>query len=158
MRILLKSDCSIRVYATPAASTKPNVHGRSSPSIQRTCVERADGRLENAVERVMLLTVRHHYLPADGTVSVKWLWGGSCRGGDSCAATLGMGALIAGKTRGRWSLRHRRMRKGDTMSPVKRNRKEERRPESDCRYDRDTGEMDEQCVRDYLARHMPLAV
>jgi hypothetical protein len=34
----------------------------------------------------------------------------------------------------------------------------ENRPEFDCAFDRDTGDLDEQCVRDYLSRNMPLAV
>lgn len=34
----------------------------------------------------------------------------------------------------------------------------ERRPEFDCRFDPETGDLDEQCVREYLGAHMPLAV
>ena len=34
----------------------------------------------------------------------------------------------------------------------------ERRPEFDCRFDPETGDLDEQCVREYLSKHMPLAV
>ena len=34
----------------------------------------------------------------------------------------------------------------------------DRRPEFDCRFDPDSGELDEQCVREYLSIHMPLAV
>ena len=32
------------------------------------------------------------------------------------------------------------------------------RPQFECRFDPDTGDLDEKCVREYLATHMPLAV
>lgn len=44
------------------------------------------------------------------------------------------------------------MRSGD------RNRDQERRPEFECAFYADTGDLDERCVRDYLSSHMPLAV
>ena len=39
-----------------------------------------------------------------------------------------------------------------------RSKDKDRRPEFECRFDPDTGDLDEQCVRDYLMRTMPLAV
>lgn len=44
------------------------------------------------------------------------------------------------------------------MRSTDRSREGERRPEFDCEFDPDTGDLDERCVRDYLLRNMPLAV
>lgn len=44
------------------------------------------------------------------------------------------------------------------MRTKDRNRDTDRRPEFECRFDPDTGEFDERCVREYLESHMPLAV
>jgi hypothetical protein len=44
------------------------------------------------------------------------------------------------------------------MSAKERNRDTDKRPEFECRFDPDSGELDEKCVRDYLERNMPLAV
>jgi hypothetical protein len=39
-----------------------------------------------------------------------------------------------------------------------RSRDSEHRPEFECRFDPDMGDLDEPCVREYLESHMPLAV
>ena len=44
------------------------------------------------------------------------------------------------------------------MRSEDRGRDQERRPEFECAFDPDTGDIDEGCVRDYLSSHMPLAV
>jgi len=44
------------------------------------------------------------------------------------------------------------------MSAKDRSRDTDRRPEFECRFDPDSGELDERCVHDYLERNMPLAV
>jgi hypothetical protein len=44
------------------------------------------------------------------------------------------------------------------MSTKERSRDTDKRPEFECRFDPDTGDLDEPCVRDYLERNMPLAV
>ena len=44
------------------------------------------------------------------------------------------------------------------MRSKDRNSDGDRRPEFECRFDADTGDLDEKCVREYLATHMPLAV
>ena len=44
------------------------------------------------------------------------------------------------------------------MSAKERSRDTDKRPEFECRFDRDSGELDEKCVREYLERTMPLAV
>jgi hypothetical protein len=44
------------------------------------------------------------------------------------------------------------------MRPEDRKEGQERRPQFDCAFDPDTGDLDERCVRDYLSSTMPLAV
>jgi len=44
------------------------------------------------------------------------------------------------------------------MSSKDRSRDAEKRPEFQCRFDPDSGDLDERCVREYLERNMPLAV
>jgi hypothetical protein len=44
------------------------------------------------------------------------------------------------------------------MQAKDRGRETDRRPEFDCEFDPDTGDLDERCVRDYLEITMPLAV
>ena len=44
------------------------------------------------------------------------------------------------------------------MKTKDRSRETDRRPEFDCEFDPDTGDLDERCVRDYLESTMPLAV
>jgi hypothetical protein len=44
------------------------------------------------------------------------------------------------------------------MSTNDRSKDTDKRPEFECRFDPDTGDLDEVCVRAYLERNMPLAV
>ena len=44
------------------------------------------------------------------------------------------------------------------MSTKERSRDTDKRPEFECRFDRDSGELDEKRARDYLERNMPLVV
>jgi hypothetical protein len=44
------------------------------------------------------------------------------------------------------------------MSAKDGSKETDKRPEFECRFDPDTGDLDEKCVREYLERNMPLAV
>ena len=44
------------------------------------------------------------------------------------------------------------------MASTDHSRDSDGRPEFECRFDPDTGDLDEKCVREYLTTHMPLAV